>query len=75
MHLDNTATTRFITMPQLTNLLGISKATIYRHCNNRSTGFPPYYKIGARTVWDLAEVEAYIQRIKQVPNAANDDVY
>ena len=50
---------KIIRIKELTEMLSISKTTIWRM--RRSDKFPPPLKIGSRIIcWDLAEIEEWL---------------
>lgn len=52
---------RIIRMPELKNMLGISRATIYRKLSEADGAFPVPVRLGPNSIgFRLADVEAWI---------------
>lgn len=62
-HIADQVRDRFVGMPTVLALVGVSRGTIY---NLKKAGtFPPAYKLGPRRVgWSLNEVLAWIEQRK-----------
>lgn len=56
-------------MPQLCNMLGVKKSTIYNYLDPKSAyykpDFPKRLKLGSNAVWRLNEVQLYIEKLTQ----------
>jgi len=52
---------RLLRIKQVIDFVGLSRAQIYKLC--REDKFPKFHKIGGTTVWQLSEIQKYIQKI------------
>ncbi len=52
-----------MTFEQLAECLGVTKTTVSRRLQ-QDPDFPRGYKLGRRRLWDVSEVEAFIDRAR-----------
>src|SRR5262249_13131352 len=57
--------TSFLELSQLADLLHVSAQTLRRLRAQRGTAFPEPIKIGRRLLFDLAEVKAFLARLRE----------
>lgn len=62
---------RFLTLRQVTNMVGVSRSTIYANIHDQKLPFPKPVHIGRRSVWIESEIAHYMRSVVIHSRSAN----